>query len=204
MVITITMAMIACSGKSKEGNPNNDKLVDEESGELLSPTIDPTPNSESPIDQQENNVPGEPSTELPDKSGSTKESKPTEEPVLTKKPTATNIPVKETEQEAAFDVIPSNQVIHSTTAFTHKNYLFYKTGKLTKTTLAVMDQQTSKVKELVTLEDSNFNNGEFFLLGNHIYYHENGDIYRIGVGGKIKPDYIKEQQLYWEFMRRIL
>lgn len=185
LVITITMAMIACSGKSKE-SIKNDTLGDGGTKEVLSPTIEPTTGPDSSIDQQENNVAGEPSPKLPEKSGSAEETKPTEEPVLSKKPTTTNIPVKETEQESAFEVIPSNQVIHSTTAFTHKNNLFYKTGKLTKTTLAVMDQRNSEVKELVTLEDSSFNNGDFYLYGNHIYYHENGDIYRIGLEGKNK------------------
>jgi hypothetical protein len=111
---------------------------------------------------------------------------PTVKPETTAKPNPTRKPTKNSGEETKSDFIPSKNVMHSPTALAQGNYLFYKTGKLTKTVIASKNNKTSKVTELAIIEDSLHNSGEFYLKESDIYYHEDGDIYRVGVDGKNK------------------
>ncbi|MHB8131308.1 MAG: DUF5050 domain-containing protein, partial [Mobilitalea sp.] len=111
---------------------------------------------------------------------------PIKEPETTAEPTPTKEPTPTSEPASNSDFIPSEEVFHSTVAFIQGNYLFYKTGKLTETVIASKDLKTSKVTELAAIEDSYFSSSEFYLKGSNIYYHAEGDIYRIGVDGKNK------------------
>jgi hypothetical protein len=101
-------------------------------------------------------------------------------------PTVIKEPVPTLEPASKSDFTPSEEVVHGTAAFIQGNYLFYKTGKLTKTVIASKDLKTEKVTELAIVEDSYFSSSEFYLKGSDIYYHAEGDIYRIGVDGKNK------------------
>lgn len=121
-----------------------------------------------------------------------KDPEPTKVPTLiqeqepTEKPTPTNKPVSSSELAPISDLPPSKKVHHSTTAFAYSKYLFYKTGKLTNTMIIAENLETSEVTEITTIEDTYFNSSEFYLKDSDIYYHGDGNIYRVGVDGKNK------------------
>src|SRR5690606_28619594 len=49
----------------------------------------------------------------------------------------------------------------------------------------------SKVMEIITIEDTFFNTSEFYLKGSDIYYHADGNIYRVGLDGNNKTRLFK-------------
>lgn len=98
-------------------------------------------------------------------------------PVTVSEPSPTKEPMKQPEE---------TEVIHSDTVLAAGDYLFYKTGKLTETVIVREDQRTNQVTELTAVEASRFDTGEFYLKGSNLYYHSDGDIYRVDTDGKNK------------------
>jgi hypothetical protein len=163
LLFMVSMVAVACSRSTKENVNESDKIEDTRNQQSDLPVAEPTATKE-------------PET--------TVEPTPTKEPETTTVPTPTMEPAPTSEPTSNSNFNPSEEVVHSTTAFIQGNYLFYKTGKLTKTVIASKDLKTSKVTELATIEDSYFSSSEFYLKGSNIYYHAEGDLYRIGVDGK--------------------
>jgi hypothetical protein len=84
------------------------------------------------------------------------------------------------------EFVSSNEVAHSITAFTQGDYLFYKSGNLTKTVIASKNFKTSKITKIAVISQNLQSSDEFYLKGSSIYYHEKGNIYRVGIDGKNK------------------
>ncbi len=166
LLFIVSIAAAACNRSEKDNISGNDKAEDVMNQPTDAPTAEPTPTKE-PGPTAEPTPAGEP------------------EPTPTRKPAPTSEPAPNS------DFIPSEKVVHGTTAFVQGNYLFYKTGKLTKTVIASKNLKTSKITELATIEDSRVSISEFYLKGSNIYYHADGDIYRIGVDGKNKKRLFK-------------
>ncbi len=182
LLLMVSMAALACNKSTQDSNNENDKIEDSFDQSTVSTTVMPTPAEESVITTEPT------PTKKPE---STAEPSLTKNPESTAKPTPAEQPAKVTEPASNSDFVSTKEAVHGTTALTHGNYLFYKTGKLTKTVIAAKNLNTSKVTELATIEDANINNGDFYLKGDNIYYHTEGDIYRVGVNGKNKTRLFK-------------
>lgn len=193
LLFVVLMASAACSRSGKESISENDNTEDtmkqpsDPSAAEPTGTEEPDPIAE-PAVNEESELTAEPTTneegELTAKPEQTGKQDPTAEPASGKhSPTSTPASIS--------DFIPSEKVVHSTTAFTQGNYLFYKSGKAGKTVIASKNLKTSKVTELATVEDYYFGSSEFYLKGKNIYYLVKGDIYRIGVDGKNKTRLFK-------------
>lgn len=183
----VLIASVACNRSTKEDIDENHNTEDTMNQPSDFPTADPTQIEESEPTEESEIGDLEPTAELVQMG----EFDPAAELVYTGKsePTvklATKKPASTTKSTSISDFIPSEEVVHSTTAFTQGNYLFYKSGKQNKAAIVSKNLKTSKVTELTTVEDYNFHNSDFYLKGSDIYYLANGDIYRIGVDGKNK------------------
>jgi hypothetical protein len=174
LLLIVLMTSVACNRSAKE-SINENKIEDSYNQSTASTTVVPTPAEES-VTTTEPTPTNQPEPTL--------EPSPTQGPESTVKPTPAEDPAKVTEPVSTSDFVPAKDAIHSTTAFRHGNYLFYKSGKLTKTAITLRDTKKSTESEITVYEDSNYNNREFFLKGYHIYYHSEGDIYRVDVDGK--------------------
>lgn len=191
MLMILSLAAIACN---RTGNTNtSDKNITDE----IEPTAEPTPTQGKESDEglaptqgaettgglEPTQVP-EPTEVLTPTPGQN-DPKPTEKPAPTKKPDSAS----DTEFFREFN--PSDRVYHGTTAFVQGDFLFYKSGKLTSSVIASENLKTSKVKEITTIDDTFFNSSEFYLKGSDIYYHADGNIYRVGIDGKNKTRIFK-------------
>ena len=191
MLILISMVAIACNRKGNTSTDGKNSTSEIEPTEVPKPTIGQELDKEA-IPTQESGYAGvlEPTkepepTEVSSPNQEQKEQKPTEKPAPTKRPDTT------AETDFFSKLIPSDKVYHSATAFNQGNYLFYKSGKLTSTVIAAKNLNTSKVMEITTIEDSFFNTSEFYLKGSDIYYHADGNIYRVGLDGNNKTRLFK-------------
>jgi len=193
LLLMVLMASAACSKSTKGSigeNNNTEDAINQPSDSL---TAEPTGTEElDPAAEPTTDKAPEPTAQLVQMG----EFDPTAELLYIGKsePTvklASKKPASTTEPTPISDFIPSEEVVHSTTAFTQGNYLFYKSGKQNKTAIVSKNLKTSKVTELTTVEDYNFHNSDFYLKGSDIYYLVNGDIYRIGVDGKNKTRLFK-------------
>ena len=162
LLIMGSMVCVACNNKSEDGVSENDKTEDTRTQPTDSPAVEPA--KEIPAGTQEPT--------------SSEAAKPIEEPSPVKQNK------KDTDKNSDSSFIPSEEVMHSNTAFTQGGYLFYKSGKLSKTVIEAMNLKTGKVTELATTRSTTLNSGEFYLSGKYIYYNADGSIYRVGVDGK--------------------
>lgn len=177
LLFIISMLAAACSRPMKGSPGENEKIEDTANQPTASPAAEPTLTREpeptsGPAPTEEPELTAEPTT--------------AEKPETTGKPASDGDSDPTSEQASNSDFQPSEKAVHSTTAFVQGNHLFYKTGKLTKTVIASKNLKTSKVTEIAAIQDSYPGSGEFYLKGSNIYYHAEGDIYRIGVDGKNK------------------
>jgi len=189
MLMILSLVAIACN---RTGNTNTgDKNITDEPTAEPTPTqgkesdeeLTPTQGSETTGDLEPTQVP-EPTEVLTSTPGQN-DQKPTEKPAPTKEPDSAS------GSEFFRDFNPSDKVYYGTTAFVQGDFLFYKTGKLTSSVIVSENLKTSKVKEITTIDDTFFNSGEFYLKGSDIYYHADGNIYRVGVDGKNKTRLFK-------------
>ena len=190
----IIMAVTACDKSGKDstdvgnniedssGKPTDSPELDPTTAPTQEPTGEPEPTAE-PTPTEEPEPTGEPEPTPTDKPKNTVTPAPTDKP----KNTVTPAPTKKPDDTSGMrDFIPSDKVIHSSTAFVQGDYLFYKTGKMTKSKFAAENLKTLKVTEITAMEDAFYNSSEFYLKGKDIFYHAEGDIYRVGVDGKNK------------------
>lgn len=187
MLFAISMTAIACKGPAEEAPGGNGKDEDTINQPSAMPSAEPTvPGGEEDV---EPTAPGEaeptaeptPSeTEVTAVPTATVKPEPTTGPTPTKKPAPTVTPSPDS------DFVPSDEVVHSMTAFQQGNYLFYKSGKFTEAFIASKNLKTSKVTKLVDLGEIYLGSSQFYLKGSNLYYHSAEDIYRVGVDGKNK------------------
>lgn len=195
LLLMITLAGTACNRPAKESSVGKESVEDTVNQPSDSPDIkqdadtthEPEPTNEPDISEADpTEAPANTPKPAPTgKPSPTEKPEPTVAPTPAGKPSPTEIPVSMT------DFTPSKEVLHSTTALTQGDYLFYKTGKLTNTVIAAKNLNTSQVFEITTIEDTYFNSTEFFLKESDIYYHAEGDIYRVGVDGTNKERLFK-------------
>lgn len=207
LLLVISVVVVACSrpgdnstgesaivSGSTEGKGSKAELTPTE---VLEPTPTEGPGSAAASEQTKEPKPTAAPT-LTERPGSTAALTLTEKP----EPTATPTPTKESgstaapaptrkpdvilEQSSMSDFVPSKEIFHSSTAFVYGDYLFFKAGELMKPAITAQNLKTSKRTEITSIEGSYFKTEEFYLKGSDIYYHEMGDIYRIGVNGKNK------------------
>ncbi|MDF2543429.1 MAG: putative secreted protein [Herbinix sp.] len=165
VLFMVSIAAVACNRSAKDSIDEKDKTKEMVNQPTDMPSAEPTPTKE-------------PET--------TEEPTPTSKPEGAVEPTPAGKPTETLEPEIITDFVPSEEVVHSTGAFTQGNYLFYKSGKRKETVIVAKNLKTSKETEIVTIEGSDVNSSEFYLKGSYIYYQADGDIYQIGVSGKNK------------------
>lgn len=204
LLLLLFMTAAACNRQEEEGPGGQNQPSDP-------PSSEPTAAEQEPAATRSPEVTSGPAEgEKPDPvltPALTQKPDPTVTPALTPKPTLTPAPTKKpgvtaapapTEKPAPtaepsplHDFVPSEKVIHAATALRQGDYLFYKTGTQTRTVITARNLKTSKETEIITIQGNNsdithayLDTGEIYLKGSNLYYHADGDIYRVGVDGK--------------------